>query len=77
MNEKKVDEALAVFRDNVKRNPDTWFVYSGLARGLSAKGDYKTAAAQMTEAVKRAPADVKPQLQGMLERLQKGEDINS
>lgn len=77
LNEKKVDEALVIFRDNVKKNPDTWYVYGGLARGLSAKGDYKTAAAQMSEALKRAPADVKPQLQGMLERLQKGEDINS
>jgi hypothetical protein len=31
----------------------------------------------MAEALKRAPAEVKPQLQQMLDRLQKGEDINS
>jgi predicted Zn-dependent protease len=77
LNEKKVDEALAVFRDNAKKNPDTWYVYGGLARGLSAKGDYKGAASQMAEALKRAPKEAKPQLEAMLARLQKGEDINS
>ena len=36
-------DALDVFQLNFKRNGDAWPVHVGLARGLSANGDKKTA----------------------------------
>ena len=37
------DKALEVFKMNADKNKDTWPVHYGLARGYSAKGDYKSA----------------------------------
>lgn len=34
----KVDEAIATFRDNVKRHPDSWNTYDSLGEGLAMKG---------------------------------------
>jgi hypothetical protein len=41
--EKKNDEAIAVFRKNVKDHPDSWNTYDSLGEALAAKGDKKAA----------------------------------
>lgn len=72
----KKEEALAVFERNVKQNPSAWYVELGVARGLSALGRFPEAAAQMKIAVERAPENQKAYVQSLVDRLEKGEDIN-
>jgi tetratricopeptide (TPR) repeat protein len=74
--EKKTAEAVAVFQRNAKQNPNTWFVYAGLARGLSAQGKYKEAAAAMKQALAKAPESQKKYVQGLVDKLEAGKDIN-
>ena len=74
--EKKTGEAVAVFEKNAKQNPNTWFVHAGLARGLSAQGNYKEAAKKMKEALSRAPDSQKNYIQGLVTKLESGKDIN-
>jgi hypothetical protein len=74
--EKKTQEAVKIFRMNAQKNPGTWFVHAGLARGQSAAGDFKAAAKSMKEALSRAPDSQKTYIQGLVERLEKERDIN-
>ena len=55
LGQKKVDEAVAVFRKNVKDHPGSWNVYDSLAEGLAAKGDKKQAIESYTRALQMAP----------------------
>jgi hypothetical protein len=43
LGQKKTDEAIAVFRKNIKDHPDSWNTYDSLAEALAAKGDKKAA----------------------------------
>ena len=72
----RVDEAVRIFEMNVERNPDTWFVELGLARGLSAKGEYARAAAEMKKSLAKAPDGQKAYVQGLVDQLSAGKDIN-
>lgn len=74
--EKKTAEAVRIFHMNAQKNPDVWFVYGGLARGQSAMGDFKGAAKNMKKALARAPESQKTYIQGLLDRLEQGKDIN-
>lgn len=76
LGEKKTDEAVKVFRSNAQKNPSVWFTHVGLARGLSAQGKYKEAAAEMKLAVAAAPESQKKYLQGLLDKVESGKDIN-
>jgi len=71
------DKALEVFKMNAKKNPNTWPVDYGLARGYSAKGDYKKALVHIKKAHSRVPdAGNKAALEVNIAKLEKGEDIN-
>ncbi len=73
----KDEEALEVFQWNAKNHKDTWPVAYGLARGYSAKGDYKTALKHLKVAEGRAPDELnKNAIATNIQKLQKGEDIN-
>ncbi len=73
----KKDKALEVFKMNAKKNKDTWPVHYGLARGYSAKGDFKKAIKHLKIALKNAPnAGSKGRVQANIAKLEKGEDIN-
>lgn len=72
----KIDEAVEIFRTNVERNPDAWFVEVGLARGLSAQGRFAEAAEQMRISLAKAPDDQKDYIQGLVDQLEAGNDIN-
>ncbi len=76
LGEGKKEEALEVFQRNVEQNSNAWFVELGLARGLSALGRFEEAAEQMKIAVGKAPDNQKAYVQGLVDRLEKGEDIN-
>ena len=43
LGQKKTDEAIVVFRKNVKDHPDSWNTYDSLGEALAAKGDKKAA----------------------------------
>jgi tetratricopeptide (TPR) repeat protein len=76
LGEKKTSEAVAVFETNVKKNPEVWFVYLGLARGQSATGNYKEAAKNAKLALTKSPDANKKYLQGLIDKLEAGKDIN-
>jgi tetratricopeptide (TPR) repeat protein len=70
--EKKNDEALALFRQNVKDHPDSWNCYDSLGEALTATGDKKGAAESYSKALALAPdpAD-KKRISAVLANLQK------
>ena len=75
--QKKTAEAVKIFETNARKNPTVWFVYMGLARGQSAAGRYPEAAKNAKEALARAPEAQKKYIQGLVDKLQAGKDINS
>ncbi|MCP3964659.1 MAG: DUF2911 domain-containing protein [bacterium] len=70
------DEALVAFKKNVDKHPETWFVELGLARGYSALGDFENAAKSMKASLEKAPDPQKQYVQGLVDQLEKGTDIN-
>jgi hypothetical protein len=74
--EKKPAEATRIFQRNAKQNPTVWFVYVGLARAQAAAGNYKDATKNAKEALSRAPEQQKKYLQGLVDKLESGRDIN-
>jgi hypothetical protein len=74
--EGKQDQAFAVFRENAKKNPNEWFVHSGLARTYCGQGDFANAAKEMKIALASAPDNQKSYVEGLVKRLEAKEDIN-
>src|SRR5258708_39211218 len=59
-----------------KKDPNHWLSHVALARIDSSKGDFAAASKEMTQALSAAPDPNKPQLQGLLKRLEAKDDIN-
>lgn len=74
--EKRQDEAFAIFRSNYNKYPDEWFVHSGMARVYTGQGNYDGAVKEMKVAVSKAPDNIKPALEGLVKRLEAKDDIN-
>jgi tetratricopeptide (TPR) repeat protein len=72
----KQDEAFAVFRNNIKKDPNHWLVRTEAARLAVAKGDYDGATKEMKLALAAAPGPAKPTLENFIKRLEAKEDIN-
>lgn len=70
------ERALEIFQRNAEQNPGAWFIGVGLARGYSALGRFDEAAAGMKDAMEKAPENQQQYLQGLLDQLESGEDIN-
>jgi hypothetical protein len=51
LGEKKQDEAIAIFRKNVKDHPQSWNAYDSLGEALAAKGDTKGAVENYSKAL--------------------------
>jgi TolA-binding protein len=51
LGQKKTDEAIAVFRKNVKDYPNSWNTYDSLGEALAAKGDTKAAIENYSKAM--------------------------
>ena len=75
-NEKKADEAFAVYRSTAKKFPDFWTSHMGLARVYSAQGDFDNAVKEVKLSLASAPDSNKSNLEGYVKRLQNKEDIN-
>jgi tetratricopeptide (TPR) repeat protein len=72
----KQDEAFAIYREMAKKYPTNLFTYAGQARLAVGAGNYDEAVKQMTLAKDAAPENAKSQIQGLINRLEKKEDIN-
>jgi tetratricopeptide (TPR) repeat protein len=74
---KKPRAALEVFQFNYTKNPNQFTTLMGMARGLSANGDYVKALEFANKALPLAPNDSNKQaVQAMIEKLKAGKDIN-
>ncbi len=51
LGQKKSDEAIAMFRKNIKDHPDSWNTYDSLGEALAAKGDKKAAVKNYNKAL--------------------------
>lgn len=77
VNLKMSKEALEVFKKNHEKYPGNFTTIAGLMRGYAANKDYKTALKYAEQALAIAPdAANKTNLEGMIGKLKKGEDIN-
>ena len=74
--QKKYDEALEIFRVNIKKDPNSWVAHNETARLAVAKGDYDTALKEMKLSQAGLPDALKPQLDAILKRLENKDDIN-
>jgi tetratricopeptide (TPR) repeat protein len=72
----KKDEALEVFRANIKKDPNSWVAHNELSRLAVAKGDFDTAVKEMKLAGTLVPEAAKPQIDAIVKRLENKEDIN-
>ena len=72
----KQDEAFAIYRNIAKKYPTNLFAYAGLARIAVGDGNYDEALKEMTLAKAAAPDNAKSQIQGLINRLEKKENIN-
>jgi hypothetical protein len=71
------DDAVWVWEKNAEMHSGEWPVEVGLMRGHSAMGRYDQALAHARTALEQAPDDVnRTSLEGMIPRLEAGEDIN-
>jgi tetratricopeptide (TPR) repeat protein len=74
---KKPQAALQVFQFNYDKNPNQFTTLNGMARGLSANGEYSKALEYANKALPLAPNDANKQaVQAMIEKLKAGKDIN-
>lgn len=74
---KKPKAALEVFEFNYKKNPDQFTTLVGMARGLSANGEYAKALDFAAKALPLAPNEPNKQaVQTMIDKLKAGKDIN-
>jgi tetratricopeptide (TPR) repeat protein len=74
---KKPQAALEVFEFNYNKNPNQFVTLTGMARGLSATGEYAKALEFATKALPLAPNDANKQaVQAMIDKLKAGKDIN-
>ncbi len=76
-NQGKPAEAFEVFRLNAKRNPEFWVVHIGMSRVYSAEKNFPAAVKEMQQAIAGSPnAPQTAALEGLLRRLNAGQDIN-
>jgi tetratricopeptide (TPR) repeat protein len=73
----KKDEGLALLREVSTKTEDSWIVHLAKARVLSSEKKFADAAKEAQTALESSPAPNKPQIERLIDRLKKGEDINS
>jgi len=74
--QKKQQEAFAIFKKNAATHPDLWFVHTGLARVYSGEGKYQEAVKEMQIAIPGAPEQQRAAMEGLVKKLQANQDIN-
>jgi tetratricopeptide (TPR) repeat protein len=72
----KQAEAFAIYQEMGKKYPANMFTYAGQARLAVGAGNYDEAVKQMKLCLAVAPDNAKSQVQGLVNRLERKEDIN-
>lgn len=70
------DEAIELFRENVKKDPASWVGHNDAARIAVARGDFAAAVKEMKQAAAASPEALRTQHEDLVRRLQNHEDIN-
>ena len=73
---KKQDQAFDIYRGMVKKFPYNFFTYAGQARLAVGAGNYDEALTDMKRCQAAAPENAKAQIQTLINRLEKKENIN-
>jgi tetratricopeptide (TPR) repeat protein len=71
LGQKRTADAMNIFQYNLKKNPNEWIVYAGMARGFEALGDMEKAIANMKTALDKAPESSKANIRSILATWQK------
>jgi tetratricopeptide (TPR) repeat protein len=74
--EKRNEEAFAIFRENLKRFPNSSSSHTGMARVYCAQGDFDNALKEAKLAVATSPENLKKSNETLVKRLEAKEDIN-
>lgn len=69
--------AFELYPQVTKRDPNHWLSHVAQARIASKAGDYAAASKEMKQAIAAAPDGNKPQLEGLLAKLDAKSDINN
>ena len=69
MNQGRLDEAIEIFKLNIKRHSDSWNVYDSLGEALNNKGDKKGARENYEIAYEKAPAAQKARIEVIIKGL--------
>lgn len=69
MNQGKLDEALEIFKLNIKRHPDSWNVYDSFGEALNNNGNKEDAKKNYEIAYEKAPANQKARIEAILKGL--------
>jgi tetratricopeptide (TPR) repeat protein len=64
-------DAVAIFRENIRRNPKSWNAHDSLGEGLAVMGKKQEAIAMYAKALAMAPDAQKARIQGILDGLKK------
>jgi hypothetical protein len=70
------DEAMDIFRTNIKKDPNSWIAHSEVSRLAVAKGDYDAAVKEMRLSLALSPEAVKGQIRDFVNALESKVDIN-
>jgi Protein of unknown function (DUF2911) len=70
------DEALELFRANIKKNPNSWIAHNESARIAAARGDFDTAVKEMKLALAGTPDTLKSVVEDLIRLLENKVDIN-
>jgi len=74
--EKKNDEAYAIFRQDLRRYPNSSSSHTGMARVYCAQGDFDNALKEAKLALALSPENLKKFNEALIKRLEAKEDIN-
>jgi DUF2911 family protein len=69
LGQKKFDEAIAVFKGNIAKYPQSWNAYDSLAEGYATKGDKKLALDFYSKALSMAPEAQKKRINDAMAKL--------
>ena len=69
-------EAMELFRVNIKKDPNSWIAHNEAARIAVATGDFDTATKEMKLALAAAPEPLKDPHADLVRRLENRQDIN-
>jgi tetratricopeptide (TPR) repeat protein len=69
MGQERLDEAIKIFKLNIKRHPESWNCYDSLGEALAADGDNEGAKENYEKAYEMAPAAQKARIEGIIKTL--------